>query len=136
MHMEVGLHEAVLQGIARLPSFPFLLLPCHFSDPPSFPFPSSFFPFLLLPLVFLPCSLPPSFPPPFLPLSSLPPLLPFPLLPSSLSPSSLSPLLPFSSVPFLLRAAIILKIADLASTKYRAEVLATAMVGQVGTPSR
>ena len=57
----------------------------------------------------------------------------FLLLPSySLSPSSLPLFLPSSSPPFLLRAAIILKIADLASTKYRSELLATAMVGQVG----
>ena len=44
-------------------------------------------------------------------------------------------LLPSSPPPFLLRAAIILKIADLASTKYRSEILATAMVGQVSTTS-
>jgi len=36
----------------------------------------------------------------------------------------------WEKTPFEHRAAIILKIADLASTKYRAELLATAMVGQ------
>ena len=107
--MALRWHEVVLQGIVSALSLS--LLPACFI-PSSFLF--SPFPLILLPL-------PSSFPSPS---SSLPPLHPSLLLPF--------PLLPSSSPPFLLRAAIILKIADLASTKYRSELLATAMVGQVG----